>query len=249
MQKDGRATAGERRGNRIQAASVELTGPSLKERRHSKTRSLNTVVWNSGKSSELGTRPGAGNCMALLRSLSFPEIHFPPLQMEKLPPMYSLLCPFRGPRQARLRPQANDTYCRPQGESCVASALPIQVLPVLLCADISEGLGQHVKGHDGGRTWCRGGITLLNILKESIGEKHSVRKISAKLCWAVMKDLLFIAGGLQAKAERSLVGDVLEIWVPERGWTRWFLRPKGALCDVSTSGDVGAKAGVSAGMC
>lgn len=50
-----------------------------------------------------------------------------------------------------------------------------------------------------------------------------------------MKDFL-ITGGLLAKAERLLAGDVLEIWVSEGGWTRWFLRPKGALSDVSNSG-------------
>lgn len=46
-----------------------------------------------------------------------------------------------------------------------------------------------------------------------------MRKISAKMKWIVMKDLL-ITGGVQAKAERPLVGDVIEIWVPDGGWTR-----------------------------
>lgn len=89
-------------GNRSSAGylcGASQAKPKEKRRRR-KTRSLNPLVWNSGKSSELGASSGVGSCMALLKSLSLPEIHFPHLQTEKLVWILSLLRSFSGgPRQ------------------------------------------------------------------------------------------------------------------------------------------------------
>lgn len=61
-----------------------------------------------------------------------------------------------------------------------------------------------------------------------LGDKR--RKASAKMRWALL------IGCLQAKAGRSFAGDVIQIWVLEGGWIRWFLRPEGILSDICHSG-------------
>ena len=43
-------------------------------------------------------------------------------------------------------------------------------------------------------------------------------------------------GRLQAKAGRPFAGDVIEIWVLDGGWIRWFLRPEGIFSGICHSG-------------
>lgn len=61
-----------------------------------------------------------------------------------------------------------------------------------------------------------------------LGDKR--RKASAKMRWALL------TGCLQAKAGRPFAGDVIEIWVLDGGWIRWFLRPKGIFSGICHSG-------------